>query len=203
MILRDIPFTIPRDKVLVRLKFNVALSETNEKVDHLIDAMMDECYVLADAQASIHDFAIKEHHDDTLVLDDTDFFIKSVSLMKHLATSYKLSLFCCTIGKEYASVIQSLIDNGEVAKATILDAVTSEAVEALANAVTAIIQHSARAERATITSRFSPGYDDWDITEQKALLKLLDAKKIDIELTEQCLMVPEKSITACMGWNRQ
>jgi len=202
MILHDIPFTIPRYKVLLRLKYNVSLSKTNEKVDHLIDAMMDEAYVITHAQASIQEFGIREHTEDTVMLVNTDFVLRGSDIAKHVHECYQVSVMVCTIGKELYEVVQALLKNGEVARATVLDAVGSEAVEALADAVTSIIKHNAQAEGATITSRFSPGYGNWDITEQRGLLKLLEAEKIGVMLTKKCVMIPEKSITACIGWKK-
>jgi cobalamin-dependent methionine synthase I len=47
-----------------------------------------------------------------------------------------------------------------------------------------------------ISSRISPGYPLWpDITDQEKLLKMLDAQKIGITLTEAYQLVPEHSIT--------
>ena len=202
MILRDIPYSIPRNKVLLRLQYNVALSKTTERVDHLIDAMMDEAYIITQAEASIQEFRVQEYKKDVVTLAKTNFILRGADIATHIKGCYQVSLMVCTIGGALHDVVEELLKNGEVAKATILDAVGSEAVEALADTVTNIIKQNAKAERATITSRFSPGYGDWDIHEQKQLLTVLEAKKIGITITKQCLMVPEKSITACIGWKK-
>ena len=48
--------------------------------------------------------------------------------------------------------------------------------------------------------RFSPGYGDFDINYQKKIVQLLDsAKQIGLTLTEGCMMVPTKSVTAFIG----
>lgn len=51
-----------------------------------------------------------------------------------------------------------------------------------------------------MTSRFSPGYGDYPVSCQKQILAYLDAQqKLGIRLTEGCMMVPCKSVTALLG----
>ena len=53
------------------------------------------------------------------------------------------------------------------------------------------------------SSRISPGYPLWpDITDQGELLKILDAGKIGITLTEAYQLVPEHSITGMVVENK-
>ncbi|MFA5148856.1 MAG: hypothetical protein WC491_07010 [Candidatus Omnitrophota bacterium] len=80
-----------------------------------------------------------------------------------------------------------------------LDAVGSEAVEALADRIDAIVTKNARAEGFSTVTRFSPGYGDWTVFDQGKLLKALKASKIGVRATKSYIMVPEKSVTACIG----
>lgn len=52
----------------------------------------------------------------------------------------------------------------------------------------------------TLRSRYSPGYFDLDITENKKLFELMDiTKRIGLTITGTCQMVPSKSVTAFIG----
>ena len=52
----------------------------------------------------------------------------------------------------------------------------------------------------TLRQRYSPGYFDLDITEQKKFFSLLELqKRIGLTLTDTCEMVPTKSVTAFIG----
>ena len=52
----------------------------------------------------------------------------------------------------------------------------------------------------TLRSRYSPGYFDLDITENKNLFELMDiTKRIGLTITGTCQMVPSKSVTAFIG----
>ncbi len=51
-----------------------------------------------------------------------------------------------------------------------------------------------------VTSRFSPGYGDFPLTEQSRIIGYLDAQRqIGLHVTADSLMIPGKSVTALMG----
>ena len=55
-------------------------------------------------------------------------------------------------------------------------------------------------ERKQLKWRFSPGYGDWALEEQKILFSVLDcAHTIGLTLTGSCMMAPVKSVTAVMA----
>ncbi len=92
---------------------------------------------------------------------------------------------------------------GEIARATVLDAVGSEAAEALAEKVDDLIRKKAGSEGYSAVIRFSPGYGDWTIFDQTRILKLLKANKVGVKVIKSCIMIPEKSVTACIGLIRK
>jgi hypothetical protein len=52
----------------------------------------------------------------------------------------------------------------------------------------------------TITKRYSPGYGDYPLSVQPALLSALDAgRRLRITLTNSLLMIPTKTVTAVVG----
>lgn len=51
-----------------------------------------------------------------------------------------------------------------------------------------------------MTDRFSCGYGDLPVSTQKAFLQVVDAeRKIGLHVSESCMLVPEKSVTAIIG----
>ncbi|MBU1864169.1 MAG: hypothetical protein KKH94_10940 [Candidatus Omnitrophica bacterium] len=202
MIFNNIFYTIPREKVLLRLQFNKKKTKLVGHVKQLIDSMIDEGNVLAQPQAIVEDFTIKELARSRVVLSGKNFSLAGEHITRHVDGCYKVSLMVCTVGSQFAGAVEGLVDQRELTKAAILDAVASEAVDAVADAITKIIRQNAENEGADITLRFSPGYGDWDIQEQKPLLEVMEAYKIGVRLTNSFLMFPEKSITACVGWRK-
>jgi len=86
------------------------------------------------------------------------------------------------------------------AEASILDAIGSEVAENSAEQANNIIAERAKGEGFETTPRFSCGYGDWDIQDQKKILELVGASEIGISANEASLMEPRKSVTALVGW---
>lgn len=66
-----------------------------------------------------------------------------------------------------------------------------------------MIRKKASSEGYSTVIRFSPGYGDWTIFDQVKILKLLKANKVGVKAIKSCIMVPEKSVTACIGLIRK
>ena len=79
--------------------------------------------------------------------------------------------------------------------ALVIDAVASATVEALADYVDDMICND-----LNTTKRFSPGYADFPLEFQTALLNRINLlSNIGVSLTQGLMMVPKKSVTAIIG----
>ena len=55
----------------------------------------------------------------------------------------------------------------------------------------------------TLVARYSPGYGDFPLAAQNALVALLDTpRKVGVALTSTFLLTPSKSVTAVIGVRR-
>lgn len=130
--------------------------------------------------------------------DGTRF--KSPKLAKALTKAESVCCFIATVGSAVDLEIQRLMQQQRYANAYILDALGSMSAE---NIVEQFYQRKAERQakkNGGVTFRFSPGYCDWPVTEQRALFKLLSKTNIpDVVLTESCLMSPRKSISGLFG----
>ncbi len=163
-----------------------------------ISSVMEEGLSLVESKAvfNIYDITVRG---PKIGFSASGLKVKSSSLAKHLRGSVKAALFVCTIGKDLPEKINSYVSGGEIARATVLDAVGSEAAEALADAIDKAVTKNAGSEGFSTIARFSPGYGDWSIFDQAKILKVLKAEKIGVRATKSCIMLPEKSVTACIG----
>jgi len=50
-----------------------------------------------------------------------------------------------------------------------------------------------------ISRRFSPGYCDWNVKQQEILFRILKDDTAGVSLTDECLMVPRKSVSGIIG----
>lgn len=104
--------------------------------------------------------------------------------------------FCiCTIGLQLEEKVTSLTAEGRLLDAVILDSAGSAAAEAAARYMDELIAEEASKAGLKTSCRASPGYGDWDVSEQKGLFSLVDGAKIGVSLSESCMMRPRKSVS--------
>ena len=73
-----------------------------------------------------------------------------------------------------------------------------------AEAAEARLRALAAAEGLYLTGRYWPGYGDWPIGVQPRIAALLDTpRRIGLCVTDTCLMLPRKSVTAALGVGRE
>jgi len=125
--------------------------------------------------------------------------INSKNVAELLKNSSQLSLFLVTIGPETEQRAQS----SDALDALIFDTIGSIGVEAAANSINKIITDEAKTKGFKTTTRYSIGYGDWNISQQKDILQILGGKNLGVSLTESFIMVPQKSITAILGWYKE
>lgn len=122
---------------------------------------------------------------------------------KRLAASLKGSararLFLVTIGPRLEEEATKLMTGGDQLRGYLLDSIGSIAVESLAeNAENALRKEMAN-ESMSVSMRYSPGYCDWPVEEQRIMSEAIGFARADVHLTENCMMSPKKSISFMAG----
>jgi hypothetical protein len=107
----------------------------------------------------------------------------------------RAALAICTIGSRLEEKVKELMATGREPEGYILDAVGSVAAEAAADVVNAGICHWAEDHGLAAAPRFSPGYGDWSLEEQREIFRLLPAGQIGMHLNPSCMMIPRKSVS--------
>jgi len=116
--------------------------------------------------------------------------------------AHALAAMAVTVGPGIDDLVEDYNARGDVFAMTVADAVGSVAAEELMSRVHAAV--AAEAERAggAVTRRVSPGYGDFDLSDQPRLLELSGGAALGITLTENFMMVPRKSVTAVAAVRR-
>ncbi len=129
--------------------------------------------------------------------------VQSANLAKLLIHSDQAVLMAATVGSAITDRIAAEIARGQATLGVILDAVASEVADACLDYMVAFIDKMLRKEGRHVTKhRFSPGYGDLPLEYQKGFFSLLQLEKLGLEITERCLLVPEKSVIAICGIER-
>ena len=121
--------------------------------------------------------------------------ITSKNLAENLSGCDKAVVFCSTIG---IGIDRLIAKYGVIspAKALIFQAIGAERIESLCN----LFNEEIAKEYKNLKPRFSPGYGDLDLAFQGDIFRALDcSKKIGVNLTNEFLMSPTKSVTAIIG----
>lgn len=108
-------------------------------------------------------------------------------------------LFVASIGPALEQRVAQLTDEGCSGRAYILDTIGSEAVEKTVYYIQDQMREVARLDDGETTLRYSPGYCDWDISQQKTLFKAMDSSPLQVSLSTECLMTPRKSVSGIIG----
>lgn len=119
---------------------------------------------------------------------------ESVFLKNQLPRPQNGAIFLVTIGSELEQGIRERIDSGQNRTAYILDCLGSNAAEGAAAAI-----HKEVQKRFGVSMRrYSPGYNDWDISQQESLFDFLggkSARELGVDLTSDFMMTPRKSVS--------
>ena len=125
---------------------------------------------------------------------------ESRRLLKFLGGSDEILLMGATAGTEIMTAIQEDAAGRNVTRAVVLDATASETVDAALDWIMACYNQTLRRQgKRLLTTRFSAGYGDLALENQRTMYRLLALDKIGIKITETCILVPEKSVTAITG----
>lgn len=121
------------------------------------------------------------------------------SVTGHLAGTGEAAVLAVTVGTDLEEEVSRLFAAGEYTAGLLLDAAGTAAVEQAADAANAYIADQAARRGLAARRRFSPGYGDWPITDQPAMVSLSGGEHIALTVTPSCMLVPRKSVTAIIG----
>jgi hypothetical protein len=125
--------------------------------------------------------------------------LASRKLSKSLAYCEEVVCFVGTIGARLDDEIKRLTKENRVSQAYIFDAMGSAAVESMVDEFQRHMEKALNPVHKGTTLRFSPGYCDWPLTEQKKLFRLFQSRGLSVNLNDSCLMQPRKSISGIFG----
>lgn len=119
----------------------------------------------------------------------------SSDLARHLKGCNEVLLLAATLGSRVDVAIRRTALES-VAEGAAAQAVGAALIESYCDSVQFQVDNGDLAQRP----RFSPGYGDWSLEEQRLLFSVLNcSKSIGLSLTDGMMMAPSKSVTAVIG----
>ena len=106
-----------------------------------------------------------------------------------------LAAVVATLGIGLEQTCRDLCGRGEIYNATLLDAVGTCQLEALAAVCRKRLGEEARQRGVFNGVRFAPGLNGCDLNRQANLFRLVNTDRIGVDLNSDCIMKPVKSIS--------
>lgn len=124
---------------------------------------------------------------------------RSRKIARTLTRCGQVVCFVATIGRRLEDLIQDRFRSNRVSEAYILDALGSVLVEDVARQFHEYMAKKCALRQEEVTLRFSPGYCDWPLEEQRKLFSVFNPSRLSVRLSKSCLMEPRKSISGIFG----
>ena len=162
----------------------------------IIDAC-DEAVLLLNVRGiwKIYDYDAENN----LVQSTPNFKLEGNSITRHLMNCEKVICIAVTVGEEIENEVTRRFSAGKYVESVLLDAAATAAVEQVADSLEKAIAPQFAKDGFVMKMRFSPGYGDWALTNQKNFFTITGADEIGMSLSSAMMLMPRKSITAIIG----
>lgn len=188
---------IDRRRVLRSIGYD-ARRKPSARVASLLDEHMENAHDLIDPRYAYVLRDIERIRRSCAFIEGSVVF-ESVVITRLLEKCQMVAVFLATIGGRLEEMVLRLAEDGLVLESVVLDAIGSVATEEVGEFVQSRIEEVAHAQGLGVSRRFSPGYCDWTVRQQRMVFRAMNGSSMGIRLTRACLMVPRKSISGILG----
>ncbi|MGP8154475.1 MAG: hypothetical protein ACLQBQ_10120 [Smithella sp.] len=197
--LKKISIDPPREKIYQRLgyKKRTTIITTNQQEE--TDRFINEASCLISLKGALLRLAIN-HNDSEKIILSGNLTFNSKKLSSFLRDCKEAILMGATAGNAIMEAIKGKTRQDDLAAAIVYDATASEMTDAAMEWIMGYFNQLIRRERKTLLPRrFSAGYADFNLKNQKAIYEMLQMDKFGVKITSNFILIPEKSVTAISG----
>lgn len=138
--------------------------------------------------------------DPPLIVLKTGADIRSAKLARFLNGCKEVLFIGATAGSVVMEAIRGDTEGGDMTRGVVIDAVASEMTDAALDWIMGFFNRLLARENARLTrGRFSAGYGDFLLENQKMMYDMLELNRIGVTINENFILMPEKSVTAVVG----
>lgn len=189
----------PKEDIYRRLGYRKGITRLEPHDQDDMDRAIDDALSYIHLRGAAARLAIGKKTSAQTVLS-TGEILKSRNLARMLRNSEEIMLMGATAGQDVMDAIREDSLQGRMTRAVILDAAASEMVDHALDWMAAFFNQDLRRQRRKLTKRrFSAGYGDFLLENQKWIYDALDLGRLGVKLTASCILTPEKSVTAIAG----
>lgn len=183
--------------ILFRIGYQTGITKITAEEEKKYDLLIKKSKKLCSLKTAYKKIKIKKSQDKIFLENGNE--IQSKNLLNLLANSEEIIFMASTVGADIIKERDKQIKSGNPVYGIILDATASETADAGLDWIQNFLNKQLAIKGLKLTTRFSPGYGDLDLSVQKIIYKTLNLKKIGIYITKKYLLLPEKSVLAIAG----
>ena len=189
----------PTSKIYSRLGYRKKLTALSSAWEKETNRYIEEAAALISLEGAFLRLPIREN-DDRVVRLAGGLSLESTKLARFLDACTEAVLMGATSGSAIMEGIRNRTSEDNLTAAVVYDATASEMTDAALDWIMSYINRQLRREgKHLLKRRFSAGYGDFALTNQKGIYEQLHLEKIGVALTPSFLLIPEKSVTAIGG----
>jgi len=197
--LEKISIDPPREKIYQRLGYKKRTTEISTNQQEETDRFINEASSFISLKGSLLRLAIN-HNDGEKIILSKNLTFKSKKLSAFLRDCQEAVLMGATAGNAIMEAIKEKTRQDDLAAAVVYDATASEMTDSALDWITSYLNQLLRREgRTLLSNRFSAGYADFNLENQKAIYEILQMGKLGVKITSSFILIPEKSVTAVSG----
>jgi hypothetical protein len=194
-----IPACAGEREIMARLGYNPHLTVLNELHRDKLAEGIQLGSALCNLRGAYRRVGISEHGANYTVIENRQVF-HSANLAKLLRGSTELVLLAATVGAKIGDVIRHEVTAGDAARGVILDAVASETADTGLDWLMQLLNQLLSKTGLKMTQRrYSPGYGDLTLPYQRLIYEILELQRLQLTLTDEYILIPEKSVLAIAG----
>ena len=178
------------------------LREAKNFAEERISVACEEAMLLAEPCGTWQEYDY-EPRAQIIASGDEKIPLVGKSIGRHLEGCEKIVVMAVTVVERIENEITAKFAADEYTAAVLLDAAATTAVEQIADELEKAVYQVSATRGFAMRHRFSPGYGDWSLTEQKNIVRLSRATEIGIRLSDSFMLMPRKSVTAVIGLFRK
>ena len=180
------------------VKRYAGLRHAEDFPDKYVDEACREIQLLATPKGIYQEY---DYDQNTFTIQSNPpIIVEGKTIREHLSKSTKVYVLGVTVGEEVEKRSEELFKQGNYTVFMLIDAAATTAVEQVADQVNEVINGIAKKQGYKPTWRFSPGYGNWPLDVQTDLAKSIGTEQIGLQVTENQLLFPRKSVTAIIGF---
>lgn len=195
----SIKISVPYNGIYSRLGYAKGRTRISREQREEIEKYINDALVLIDLKGSASRVPIKRIDSEKIIISEKIIF-KSQALAKLLVNCQEVLFMGATAGKRIVNSIEKNFQGKNITGAVVFDGVASQMADAALDWIVSYCNRQLRRENKYLTERrFSAGYGDFSLDNQRIIWETLKLKRLGVSLTEKNMFIPEKTVTALAG----